>query len=145
MKIQLLIVDDEEEIRDALSRHFRYLGYAVEVAEDGEAALGKMQELRVDIVISDIRMPKMDGVMLLERIRHEHPTTRVIMMTGQVAQAAVLACMQEGAETCVFKPFEDMTELESAVSTSVATVKRWWKILAELRNLDGSGETSAHG
>lgn len=135
MKARLLIVDDEREIRELLSRHLRYLGYDVETAGDGIEALARMEESRIDVVVSDIKMPRMDGVMLLERVRKEYPMVRVIMMTGHVAQQAILACMREGAETCVFKPLQDMSEIEDAVLAAVRTVQRWWKILTELQAL----------
>ena len=133
MKARIMIVDDEREIRELLSRHFRYLGYDVTLASDGMDALAKMEDERVDIVISDIKMPRMDGVMLLERLRREYPMVRVIMMTGYVVQEAILACMREGAETCIFKPLEDLTEMEKAVSQATHTIQRWWEILGELR------------
>lgn len=135
MKARILIVDDEREIRELLSRHFRYLGYEVSLACDGLDALAQMEDARVDIVISDIKMPRMDGVMLLERLRREYPMVRVIMMTGHVVQEAILACMREGAETCIFKPLQDLTEMEQAVSQAVQTIQRWWEILGELRAL----------
>lgn len=143
MKVRMLIVDDEQEIRESLQRHFRYLGYDVDVACDGVDALKKMEEARIDVVLSDIKMPNMDGVMLLERVRREYPMVRMIMMTGYVAQRAILSCMRYGAETCIFKPLEDLTLLEEAVETSVKTIQRWWEILGELRAL--GGEKAANG
>lgn len=138
MKARLLIVDDEAEIRELLSRHFRYLGYEVSLAINGEDALDKMESERVDVVVSDIKMPRMDGVMLLERLRREYPMVRVIMMTGHVAQEAILACMREGAETCIFKPLEDLSELENSVQNAVSTLQRWWQILGDLRSRAGA-------
>lgn len=135
MKARILIVDDELEIRELLSRHFRYLGYEVATAYDGEDALAKMEEMRIEVVISDIRMPRMDGVMLLEHVRREFPMVRVVMMTGYVAQEAILACMREGAETCVFKPLEDLSEMEKAVGHAVWSIQRWWQILNGLRSM----------
>lgn len=138
MKARLLVVDDEVEIRELLSRHFRYLGYEVVVAQDGVDALEKMEQSRIDVVISDIRMPRMDGVALLERLRREYPMVRIVMMTGYVAQEAILACMREGAETCIFKPLEDLSEMEAAVDHAVTTIRRWWVILSDLRQRTGS-------
>lgn len=145
MNIRILIVDDELDIRESLSRHFRYMGYQVETAEDGGDALRRLEELRIDLIISDIKMPHIDGVMLLERVRKEYPMVRVIMMTGHVAQESILTCMREGAETCIFKPFEDMALMEAAVEAAVATIRRWWEILGELRALESVGKRTAHG
>lgn len=132
MAINLLIVDDEEEIREMLSRHFRYLGYDVETAENGAAALKIMSKRKTDIVISDIRMPVMDGSELCSRIRKDYPMTRVIMITGYVTLENALSCMRRGADSCLFKPFEDITELEKAVERSVETVQFWINTLNEL-------------
>lgn len=145
MKGRLLIVDDEKEIREFLSRHFRYEGYEVQVAKDGVDALERLEESRIDVVISDIRMPRMDGVMLLERVRREYPMVRVIMMTGHVAQEALLACMREGAETCIFKPLEDLSEMERAVEAAVGVLRRWWQILAELKSAQPESSPVRHG
>ncbi len=133
MKPQLLIVDDEQEIRDLLQRHFRYLGYEVETAENGRDALRVLARKRTDVVISDIRMPGMDGTELLKVIRQDYPMIRVIMITGFVTQESILACMRRGAETCIFKPIEDLEVLERAVSHAMSAIKQWWSILADLQ------------
>lgn len=135
MKVKILVVDDEVEIRDFLRRHLRYLGHQVEAAVDGEDALRKLADERFDLVISDISMPRLNGVNLLSRIRSDYPTVRVIMMTGYVSQESILACMRRGAEDCVFKPLEDLSEMESAVSRAVAKLERWWEILGSLRGM----------
>jgi two-component system response regulator HydG len=133
MKTQLLIVDDEAEIRELLRRHFRYVGHEVETASNGIEALERLERVRTDVVISDIQMPGMDGVELLRRVRQEYPMTRMIMITGYVSQSSILSCMRLGAETCVFKPIESLEELDGAVSQAVRTIRRWWEILGELQ------------
>ncbi len=133
MKAQLLIVDDEVDIQELLQRRFRYAGHGVETASSGAEALEKLSQSRTDLVISDIMMPGMNGVELLRAIRHGYPMIRVIMITGQVSQSNILSCMRLGAETCVFKPFEDLGELDAAVNQAVRTIGRWWDILAQLQ------------
>ena len=132
MKPQLLIVDDENEISELLKRHFEYLGYEVDTADGGVRALRVLESRRMDIVISDIRMPGMDGIELLEAIRTEYPMLRVIMITGYVTQENILACMRLGAEACIFKPFEDLEDLEAVVAQTWKGIQRWWRVLAEL-------------
>jgi len=145
MRAQLLIVDDEVEIQQLLSRHLRYSGHDVMTASTGEAALERLSETRTDVVVSDIQMPGMSGVDLLRRIRRDFPMTRVIMMTGHVTQANILACMRLGAETCIFKPIESLDELDAAINQAVRTIRRWWEILAELnvRKSDASSNSNA--
>jgi YesN/AraC family two-component response regulator len=125
-KGNLLIVDDEEEIREMLARHFEFDDYTVFHAEDGRAALDVLATVKIDVVISDIVMPRMTGVELLEVLNKEYPMTRVIMITGYVTQSHLLKCMQFHAETVVFKPIEDLGELESAVERCI-TLKNLWK------------------
>jgi CheY-like chemotaxis protein len=133
MRTRLLIVDDELDIQELLQRRFRYAGHDVETASSGPEALLKLAQNRTDVVISDIMMPGMDGVDLLRTIRQNHPMVRVIMITGHVSQSSILSCMRLGAETCIFKPFEDLSELDAAVAQGMQTIQRWWDILARLQ------------
>lgn len=135
MNAKILIVDDESEIREFLQRHLRYLGHQVDTAEDGEQAVTKLSDDRFDLVVTDINMPRMNGLELLKRVRADFPTVRVIVMTGYVSQSSILACMRRGAEDCIFKPIEDLTEMEGAVRRAVEKVERWWNILGLLRGM----------
>jgi len=132
MKVRILIVDDESEIREMLSRHFRYLGYDVETAANGHEALGKMEEVKTDIIITDIMMPMMDGISLLKIIRKSYPLAHTIMISGYGSLANVLACMRYGADTFVFKPLEDLSKLEEAVANAISAIENWLSILQEL-------------
>jgi len=140
MSFQILIVDDELEIREMLTRHFRLLGYQVATAENGEEALAFLGEHKVDVVISDIRMPVMDGVALLKRIRNEYPMIRVVMITGYVTLENALACMRYQADTCIFKPLEDLSELEKAVENGVQMIETWKRKFRELRGMKTSSK-----
>jgi CheY-like chemotaxis protein len=133
VKTRLLIVDDESEIRDMLSRHFCYLGYDATSAPDGVEALEKMVQAKVDVVISDIAMPRMDGVELLRTIRKQYPMVHTIMITGYVTMENALSCMRHGADTCIFKPLDDLHELEEAVEQAVARLKHWHEKLRILQ------------
>ena len=138
MNITLLIVDDEQDIREMLSRHFRYSGFNVLTAGNGQEALDQMALNKVDIVISDIVMPVMNGPELCEKIRDDYPLTHVIMITGHVTLDNVMSCMRRGVDTCVFKPLHDLKELEDAVNRAVEDINRWIKILTELRGIKPS-------
>ena len=136
MKVRILIVDDEVEICEMLSRHFRYIGYDVETANDGRQAMEKLAESIFQVVISDIVMPKMDGVELLRTIGKQFPMIHVVMITGYVTLDNALSCMRLGADTCVFKPLEDLTELEDAVTNAVSALKLWQEKLKMLRTMN---------
>jgi two-component system response regulator MprA len=132
-----MIVDDEEAIRDSLARHYRLAGYQVETACDGLDALGKMAKIPCRVVVSDIMMPRLDGIGMLRVFRKEYPMTRTIMISGFVSLGNALACMKLGAETCIFKPFEDLSELDRDVEAAFAFHERWETKLLELRGLKG--------
>lgn len=139
----LLIVDDEEEIREALSRHFRFLGYEVMTASNGVEALEILAHESVAIIISDIMMPVMDGVELLRVVRKEYPMVRLIIITGYVTQENVLACMRHDADTCIFKPWADMSELEEAVRAAFERINLWKRKLRILLDMKPSESPSA--
>jgi len=145
VKARLLIVDDEAEIRDMLSRHFRYLGFQVDTACDGVEAMQKLARERTEVVISDIVVPRMDGVELLKTARQQYPMIRFIMITGYVTMENALACMRYGADTCVFKPLEDLVELEEAVEFAVVWLKRWQKKLKMLQEMNPAVSGGTYG
>lgn len=142
MKGRLLIVDDEQEIREMLSRHFRMMDYDVALACNGREALEVLAKTRTDVVISDIRMPEMDGVALLREVRNQYPMTHVIMITGYVTIENALTCMRKQADTCVFKPLTDLSELEEAVEAGMAALARWNRKFRELQGMKPAEEGS---
>ncbi len=133
MARRLLIVDDEQSIRDSLARHFRLLGYETTTAGDGEDAVEILSRVPYRVVVSDILMPRMDGIELLRRIREEWPMTRAIMITGYVTLDNALACLRLGADTCIFKPIAELAELDQAVESAFAWHETWERKLLELR------------
>lgn len=145
MSAKLLIVDDEQEIRDMLSRHFQYLGFQVETACDGIEAIEKLAQERTEVIISDIVMPRMNGVELLRIVRQQYPMIHSIMVTGYVTLDNALSCMRLGADTCVFKPLEDLTELEQAVEFAVNRLKRWQEKLKMLQAMNPALSGETHG
>ena len=136
-KPRILIVDDEENIVKALARHYKFLGYNVSCATNAEEALSLLASERTEVVISDIKMPGMDGLDLLKEIRSQYPMTRVIMITGYVTLDNLLSAFRRGADTCIFKPLNDLTELEVAVSRAVDQLKDWQCKLKQLKSLKG--------
>ncbi len=131
----IVIVDDEAEIREALSRHFRFLGYTVKTAASGDEVLTILAGEKADVLISDIRMPGMSGVELLKTVKHEYPMTHVIMITGYVTQDSVLSCMRHGADTCIFKPWPDLIEIETAVTNAVSSIRTWKQKMRQLYDM----------
>jgi DNA-binding NtrC family response regulator len=109
-KGRVLVVDDEANARTALAELLREEGYAVETAADGFKALGKVAEFDPEIVLTDLKMPGMDGVELLRKLRGQDLDTCVVVMTAFGAIETAVAAMKEGAADYLTKPL-NMTEL----------------------------------
>jgi len=104
--LDVLLVDDEASIRLSLSDELRQAGHQVEVAADGREALAALARRPFDIVLCDVRMPALDGIQVLQRVRRDAPTTSVIMMTAFGAVPDAVAALQSGAADYLTKPFE---------------------------------------
>lgn len=104
----ILCVDDEPNILSALRRLFRPKGYKVLVAESGKAGLELLQNEQVDLVISDMRMPEMDGAQFLEHVRAQWPETVRILLTGYADVSAIIEAINRGEiYRYITKPWDD--------------------------------------
>jgi DNA-binding NtrC family response regulator len=111
---RLLIAEDEANLRLVLQKELQRLGYRVQAAADGEAALRKLEESNVDVLLCDINMPRMDGMELLRRV-HERPNPpEVIMLTGQGTIETAVEAMKNGAYDYLTKPYS-ISELDVRV------------------------------
>ena len=105
MENRILVVDDEEEIRDFLYKALsRMGGFHVEVAETAEEALQKIEKDQFDLVLTDLKMPKMDGLQLVTEIAKSKPEILTIMMTGHGTIDSALEAMKRGASDYLMKP-----------------------------------------
>jgi two-component system response regulator (stage 0 sporulation protein F) len=118
-RARILIVDDESSVREVLGEYFTDRGYTVDAASDGEAALATVQRVVPDLVLLDVRMPGMDGVETLRRIRAVAPALAVIMVTANEDVTLARETLKLGALDYVGKPF-DFVYLERAVGAAVA-------------------------
>lgn len=116
---RILVVDDEEPVRDVLCEYFESQGFGVEGAPDGEAALAALGRLRPDLVLLDVRMPGIDGVEVLRRIRRADPAVPV-MVTANEDVALAKEMLKLGAFDYVAKPF-DFSYLDRGVSEAAET------------------------
>ena len=111
---RILIAEDEANLRLVLQKELERLGYRVQAAPDGEAALRKLEESNVDVLLCDINMPRIDGMELLRRV-HERPNPpEVIMLTGQATVETAVEAMKLGAYDYLTKPYR-ITELDIRV------------------------------
>ena len=93
----ILVVDDEQNILTSVSRALSFEGYEVEVAADGAAGLEQASGGEFDLIISDMKMPKMNGIELLREIRDRQPDALVIMMTAFSSTEDAVKAMKQGA------------------------------------------------
>lgn len=108
----VLLVDDEEDIREVLSISLSDMGYAVHLAANGEEALQAFHTTRPSIVLTDIKMPGIDGIELLKRIKQESPDTEVIMITGHGDMDLAIESLKRKASDFITKPINvDALEL----------------------------------
>ena len=105
-KISILIVDDEDSVRDSLYNWFIEDGYRVECAEDAKKALSILESDAFDIVLADIKMPGMDGLEMLKRIKSLRKNSIVIMMTAFATVDTAVQALKDGAFDYVTKPFD---------------------------------------
>ena len=103
---KILIVDDEKTIRDSSKLILDEEGYETELAADGQDALEKIKQTDFDIVITDIKMPRLDGIQLLEEVSKLSPETFVIIMTAYASVETAIEALRRGAYDYILKPIE---------------------------------------
>jgi len=106
MATTVLIVDDEKAIRDSIQVVLEDEGYKTDTSSDGEDALLKIKENNFDVVITDIKMPNMDGIELLQQASKISPETFFIIMTAYASVKTAISAMREGAYDYLMKPIE---------------------------------------
>src|SRR5271157_1937633 len=112
---QVLVVDDEEIARENVQRVVAKLGHKVEIATNGLEALQAIEKRQFDLVITDLRMEKLDGQQLLESIQRISPGTDIIMVTGYATIDSAVEALTKGAAYYLAKPFK-LDDLRAAVS-----------------------------
>ena len=104
MSATILVVDDERNIREGLRRALEFDGHAVVTAADGREALSVLASEEIDLVIADLRMPRLSGEQLLKQVAERHPTVRVIILTGHATVEVAVQAMRDGAYDFLEKP-----------------------------------------
>jgi rsbT co-antagonist protein RsbR len=133
---RILVVDDEEDIGTWLARYLRRAGYVVSPMIDSQEALDAFQEQPFDLVITDLRMPHLNGEELTARIKAQAPRTPVVVLTGHGTQLDVERLLQLGVAWVLYKPLRDAKDLIALVE-QLLELERRSKELAEARDLFG--------
>ena len=104
--LKMLCVDDNEELRTNLAQQFVNEDFTVDTANDGEMALEKIKNNHYDIVLLDLKMPKMDGLTVLEELKKINKNPHVIMLTGVDDVQTAIECVKLGAKDYIQKPYD---------------------------------------
>lgn len=105
-KPELLLIDDEPMVGQRLKGGLEKLGCAVEICENPSKALNRIKEKTFDIVITDIMMPEINGLQVLEAVKATGSNTRVIIITGFATASLARETMEKGAYDMIAKPFK---------------------------------------
>lgn len=137
MSVRILVVDDEHNLRLTIAANLELEGFDVVEAENAEVALDLIKQQRFDLVLSDVRMPGMNGVDLFRHIHELQPDLPVILMTAFALEGLVQEALREGAFTLLPKPF-DVEHLVSALSSAARA-----PVILIVDDMHSHGETTA--
>jgi two-component system response regulator PilR (NtrC family) len=116
--IRMLVVDDEQSMRDLLAIMLRQAGYEVSIADGGETAIEKLKAESFDLVITDLRMRKVDGLTVLKAAKEHAPRTVVLVVTAYASTETAVEAMKLGAYDYITKPFQ-LDELKVTVANAL--------------------------
>ncbi len=104
-QMNIMVVDDEMVVRKSLLHWFQKMGQRVETASGALEALEKLREIPIDLMFVDIKMPGMDGIQLLQKVKDDYPQTSVIIITAYGSIESAVTAMKLGADDYLLKPF----------------------------------------
>lgn len=138
MNFKILVVDDEKNIREGLAASLEIDGYDTYTADDGSTALKQLLKTDIDLIITDLKMPKMSGEELLKKVVTSYPTIPVIMLTGHGTVENAVHAMRDGAYDFVTKPInlERLSLLVKRALSKRELVKEHKELQAEVRRLE---------
>lgn len=120
MKAHILIVDDEPDILESLELVLTSSGYRVSNVLDAKTALSILEYTKIDVVVTDIRMPGLDGIRFLKHAKQTDPELKVIILTGYATTTkAIKRLIQNGAAEILMKPLESVSQLLQAVENTL--------------------------
>lgn len=126
---RIAIVDDEQNIVDMLTSRLRLEGYSPVGFTDPTEALKEIQKGQIQIVVTDVMMPEMDGVELLRLIKRHDPLIQVIIITGYVTMSNIISVFRNGANNVLFKPFESIDVVAEEVNQATRKLDRISEVL----------------
>ncbi len=121
---QVFVIDDDAAMRDSLDFLLAAAGFAVETFESAADFLAVLPEVETGCVVTDVRMPGIDGIELLKRLKQEKASLAVVVMTGHGDVALAVEAMKAGAVDFVEKPFDDERLIETVRAALAETLRR---------------------
>ena len=112
MKKRVLVADDERNVAKVLKDRLVHWGYEVETASDGEEALRKIESFRPHLLILDVRMPKVDGLEVLDKTKKQNSHIGVLVFTASQSEDTKKTCIEKGADGFMLKPFNPQSVKE---------------------------------
>jgi len=140
-KLAVLVVEDDPEVRCLLEREIADLGHPVTACGTAERALEALADQRFAVVITDIRMPGMDGVELTRMIKERWPETEVIIITGFASVESASRAVRLGAADYLTKPFGDLGRISDSLANAVERHQRRRATMARIDQLEAHRET----
>jgi len=143
---RILVVDDERVLRNNVAKYLSMQGHQVDTAASGEEALQRVQEASYGLVITDRRMPGMDGIELIGRLRDHQPSALTLLITAYASVDSAIEALRGGAADYLLKPI-DLGELGRKVSALLATrdlADRVRRLRQELRDRSGGVDLVGH-
>jgi excisionase family DNA binding protein len=102
---RILVVDDEASIREVLSKTLALAEYDVDVANDGQSALERLRAAEYDLLITDLKMPGVDGLTVIREVRRSNPDMPIIIVTGYSTESSAIEAINLGVSGYLTKPF----------------------------------------
>jgi len=113
--IMVLIIEDEAKLRRTVAAYLEDSGYVIREAANGREGIERFAEIKPDVVLTDLRMPEMNGMEVLGWLRLHSPSTPAIVITGTGDQFAPASVLEAGAKMCLVKPINDLAVLDAAI------------------------------
>ena len=126
-RLRILLVDDDDDLLKLMKQALEREGYEVEETQSPLQALELLRAKKFDIMITDIVMPEMDGLDLLNHVRKQNPLVQVIIITGYFSMQRAIRALEEGAAEYILKPFDSIGQLLQTVKTCEEKIHRWWE------------------
>jgi DNA-binding NtrC family response regulator len=124
--ISILVVDDQQDLRELLTRILTKEGYTVEAVINGEAALERLRQQPFNLVLTDVKMPGVNGFDLIQAIKKEFPSVGVIVMTAYGDSYTVKDALLLGADEYITKPFKSF-------EINLVVERAYWRLVSAAR------------